>query len=175
MAVYFNEISMHSIKGRPSYHDITDEIKKKIEESSITNGCIVITSAHTTCSLYFDECMHDRNFWGDEYLQVDINEAMEKIAPTMKTENQYHSPGPEHIKFGLSVGTKEYPSEKWTMLNTDAHIRSSIFGSPSLTFIVKDKKIQMGSLGKVYFVDWDQLRERDRTIQVMIMGEQVVL
>lgn len=171
MGVYFNEISIQSIKGRPSYHNITDDIEKKIETSGIANGCIVITSSHTTCSLYFDECMHDINFWGDEYLQVDINETMEKIAPTMKTENQYHSPGPEHIKFGLSLESKDYPSEKWTMLNTDAHIRSSIFGSSSLTFIIKDKKIQLGSLGKIYFVDWDQLRERNRAIQIMIMGE----
>ncbi|MGC3666836.1 YjbQ family protein, partial [Enterococcus faecalis] len=26
-------------------------------------------------------------------------------------------------------------------------------------------------LGRVYFVDWDRLRERDRTINVIIMGE----
>ena len=32
---------------------------------------------------------------GDEYLQADINDVMEKIAPSMKMENQYHSPGPK--------------------------------------------------------------------------------
>ena len=56
-------------------------------------------------------------------------------------------------------------------LNTDAHLKSSIFGSPSLTFIVKDGEIQLGALGKVYFVDWDQLRERTRKVQIMVMGE----
>lgn len=37
------------------------------------------------------------------------------------------------------------------MLNTDAHLKSSIFGSPSLTFIVKDGEIQLGSFGKSLF------------------------
>ncbi len=104
-------------------------------------------------------------------MQADINDVMEKIAPSMKMENQYHSPGPKHIEFGLSLGSKDYPAEKWTMLNTDAHLKSSIFGSPSLTFIVKDGEIQLGALGKVYFVDWDQLRERTRKVQIMVMGE----
>ena len=41
----------------------------------------------------------------------------------MKMENQYHSPGPKHIEFGLSLGSKDYPAEKWTMLNTDVYKR----------------------------------------------------
>ena len=32
-------------------------------------------------------------------------------------------------------------------------------------------EIQLGALGKVYFVDWDQLRERTRKVQIMVMGE----
>ena len=158
MGVFFGEVTLETVKGRASYHDISDEIRENIKKSELKNGCVVISSAHTTCSLYFDECMH-------------INDVMEKIAPSMKTENQYHSPGPKHIEFGLSLGSKDYPAEKWTMLNTDAHLKSSIFGSPSLTFIVKDGEIQLGALGKVYFVDWDQLRERTRKVQIMVMGE----
>ena len=149
MGVFFGEVTLETVKGRASYHDISDEIRENIKKSELKNGCVVISSAHTTCSLYFDECMHDTNYWGDEYLQADINDVMEKIAPSMKMENQYHSPGPKHIEFGLSLGSKDYP----------------------LTFIVKDGEIQLGALGKVYFVDWDQLRERTRKVQIMVMGE----
>ena len=142
MGVFFGEVTLETVKGRASYHDISDEIRENIKKSELKNGCVVISSAHTTCSLYFDECMHDTNYWGDEYLQADINDVMEKIAPSMKMENQYHSPGPKHIEFGLSLGSK-----------------------------VKDGEIQLGALGKVYFVDWDQLRERTRKVQIMVMGE----
>ncbi|WP_317076696.1 YjbQ family protein [Clostridium neonatale] len=157
--------------GRPSYHDIREELNKFVEESKIENGMLVVSSAHTTCSLYFDETMHDVNFYGDEYLQVDINNTMDRLVPKMTSENQYNSPGPKHIEFGLSLSDPNYPAEKWTMLNTDAHIRSSIYGSPSLTFIIKDGGLLLGALGRIYFVDWDQLRERKRTINMMILGE----
>lgn len=58
------------------------------------------------------------------------------------------------------------------MLNTDAHLKSSLFGSNSMTLIIKDKKILLGKLGKVFFVDWDHLRERDRNISILLLGEK---
>ncbi|BDP82499.1 hypothetical protein EfmAA290_31750 (plasmid) [Enterococcus faecium] len=39
------------------------------------------------------------------------------------------------------------------------------------TLIVQEGKLLLGEMGRVYFVDWDQLRERTRTINLMIMGE----
>ena len=171
MNIYHDDIVLQTVIGRPSYHDIKQHLIDFVKKSNIKDGLITVSSAHTTCSLYFDETMHDTNFYGDEYLQVDINNTLDRLVPKMTGENQYNSPGPKHIEFGLSLGSKDYPAEKWTMLNTDAHLKSSIFGSPSLTFIVKDGEIQLGALGKVYFVDWDQLRERTRKVQIMVMGE----
>ena len=171
MIIHHDKITLNTIQGRPSYHDIRQELLDIVAASSISDGLLTVSSTHTTCSLYFDETIHDRNFFGDEYLQVDINNIMEKIVPRMTSEGQYNSPGPEHVQFGLSLADPAYPPEKWTMLNTDAHIRSSIFGSPSLTFIIKDSKLLLGSLGRVYFIDWDQLRERTRTMNVLVMGE----
>ena len=71
MGVFFGEVTLETVKGRASYHDISDEIRENIKKSELKNGCVVISSAHTTCSLYFDECMHDTNYWGDEYLQAE--------------------------------------------------------------------------------------------------------
>ena len=47
---------------------------------------------------YIDETMHDTNFYGDEYLQFDINNTLDRLVPKM-SENQYNSPGPKHIEF----------------------------------------------------------------------------
>lgn len=171
MGVYHANLRIETVAGRPSYHDLRADLLSIVGESGFQDGILTVASAHTTCSLFFDETMHDTNFYGDDFLWLDINETMEKIAPRMTTEGQYHSPGPEHVAFGLSLSDPSYPAEKWVMLNTDAHIRSSIFGSPSLTFIVKDGELLLGPLGRVYFVDWDQLRERTRTVSVMVMGE----
>lgn len=171
MMIYHNDIHLNTVVGRPSYHDIREELNQFVEKTNIKDGMLVVSSAHTTCSLYFDETMHDVNFFGDEYLHVDINNTMDRLVPKMNSENQYNSPGPKHVEFGLSLSDPNYPAEKWTMLNTDAHIRSSMFGSPSLTFIIRSGKLMLGALGRVYFVDWDQLRERKRTINMMILGE----
>lgn len=171
MNIYHNKIILSTVMGRPSYHDIKQKLDDFVKESNIQDGILTVSSAHTTCSLYFDETMHDVNYYGDEYLQVDINNILNNLVPKMTSENQYNSPGPKHIEFGLNLNDSNYPAEKWTMLNTDAHIRSSLFGSPSLTFIIHDGKLLLGTLGRIYFVDWDQLRERKRTIHIMILGK----
>lgn len=170
MKTYHNLIELHTVQGRNSFHDLREDLEKSVEESQIKDGILVVSSAHTTCSLYFDETMHDVNFYGDEFLQVDINEVMEKIAPKMTCENQYHSPGPKHVEFGLHVKDSNYPSEKWVMLNTDAHLKASLYGSNSMTLIIKEGKVQFGTMGRVYFVDWDTLRERDRKVNLFAMG-----
>lgn len=170
--MYFHkDIKVKTVQNRVSYHDITNEAKSVVEESGIKNGIITLTSSHTTCSLYFEEYMHDKNYYGDEYLQVDISEVMDNIVPRCVTEGQYNSPGPEHIEFGLGLTDPNYPAEAWTMLNTDAHIKSSIYGTNSQTIIIKDGELRLGSLGKIYFADWDILRERNRTVNVLVMGE----
>ena len=48
------------------------------------------------------------------------------------------------------------------------------YGCPSkiFTIIIKDKKILLGKLGKVFFVDWDHLRERNRNISILLLGEK---
>ena len=164
-------IKLHTVSGRASYHDLRDDLVRIALKSGLKDGVMTITTPHTTCSFFYEETMHDVNYFGDDFLHVDINETMEKIAPTMTTEGQYHSPGPKHIAFGTSLRDSAYPPEKWVMLNTDAHLKASIYGTNSQSIILKDGELQMGSLGRVYFVDWDHLRERERIINVIIMGE----
>lgn len=164
------EINLQTVANRPSYHNLTEEIKNFLKESQIQNGIIVVSSPHTTCSVFFDEYMHDVNYYGDDLLQVDLNEILEKVIPTQKTEGQYNSPGPEHIAYGLAKTDPDYPAMEWTMLNTDGHLRSTIIGA-SETFIVKDGTLLTGKVGSVFFVDFDQTRERNRQCNIIIMGD----
>lgn len=34
-----------------------------------------------TCSVLFEEFVHDKDFNGDEFLQVDLNNILDKIVP----------------------------------------------------------------------------------------------
>ncbi|MGV2986694.1 YjbQ family protein [Vibrio sp. E150_011] len=170
MELIFNSLNITTAKGRPSYHDLTSDLSELIRKSGVVNGVLTATTPHTTCSFFFEEEMHDLDSNGDDFLQLDFNATLDRIAPIQATHNQFKSPGPEHIKFGLSLAAPNYPAEKWVMYNTDAHIRASMFGQHSLQVIVKEGKALMGALGRVYFADWDTLRERQRDVNVVVMG-----
>lgn len=172
MSFYFNNFQVKTVQGRPSYHMITDKVKNIVKKSQIQNGICLVQTTHTTCSVYFDEYMHDRNYYNDDYLQVDLNNVLSKIIPRQTTENYpYLSPGPKHIAYGMKKTDPNYPAVKWTMLNTDGHLRSDLLGS-SVSLCVHNQKLLLGSVGQIFFVDFDQTRERNRNIEVMVIGDK---
>lgn len=170
MTTYFDSLTLTSHGNRVTYHEITEEIKEIVEKSNIKNGICTVSSPHTTCSVFFEEFMHDLDYWGYESIQVDLNRIMENIIPRQVTESQYLYPGPLHAEFLDTLSDPNYPSDRYTILNADAHIRSTFIGA-SETFIIKDGELQIGTVGYIYFVDWDQNRKRDRTCNVMVIGE----
>ncbi len=166
MAVYHGNIELQSHDHRPTFHNVTEEVKKIVAESGIKNGIVVAYSHHTTCSVMTQECSHDTNYWEREYLQQDLNNIMEKFIPTCRYEGQYLHPGPKHIDFALSCPDEVAAGS----LNTDAHLRSVFFGR-SESIVLLDGKVSLGQFGYIYFIDWDQVRERKRVCEVMVIGE----
>lgn len=98
MTVYTGTIEMQSKDHMPDFHNITDEVKKIVEQSGVKNGICVVYSHHTTCSVMTQECSHDTTYFGREHLQQDLINIMEKIVPTCRHEGQYLHPGPKHIE-----------------------------------------------------------------------------
>ena len=171
MNIFNKTVSVDTVAGRVSYHNITGEVRDAVAESGIENGMCVIQTAHTTCSVIFEEFVHDFDFNGDEFLQVDLNRILDNIIPRELSENtNYRYPGQKHVDFLMELNDPMYPADPGTILNGDAHIRGTFFG-PSETFILKDKELNLGSVGYVYFIDFDQNRERTRKFEIMIMGQ----
>ncbi|MCI1902536.1 MAG: YjbQ family protein [Enterococcaceae bacterium] len=173
MSYYFSEISLKSYNGRVTYLNISDQIRAAVKESDIKNGMVLVQTPHTTCSIMFEEFVHDKDFNGDEFLQVDLNHILDQIVPRELTENRdYRYPGPKHVQFLKEIAKDhpEYPDDPSTILNGDAHIRASLFGCEK-TFGLKDSELLIGTVGYIYFVDWDQNRSRDRKCFIIIMGE----
>lgn len=166
MKIYRESIQVQSEGHRPDFHNVTEGVKEIIGKSGVKNGICVVYSHHTTCSVMTQECSHDQNYFGREYLQQDLNNIMEKFIPTCRTEGQYLHPGPKHIDFALSIPGEEAKGS----LNTDAHLRSVFFGR-SETIPLIDGKLSLGDFGYIYFIDWDQIRERERVCEVHIIGE----
>ena len=167
MICYNEKIKVNSEVCHPTFFDISDKIRKAIQNSGAKSGICVVYSHHTTCSIMIQELSHDKNYYGLEYLQQDICNVMEKLIPTCRSEGQYMHPGPKHIDFAMNeVGEVG----EWTCLNTDAHLRSCIFGR-SESIVIENGRPDLGEFGHVYMIDWDQVRERERLVQIQIIGE----
>lgn len=78
MTVYKEQISLNSHGTTPTYLDITPQVKEAIKNSGIKSGTCTVISPHTTCSVFFEEFVHDYNEAGDEFLQEDLNNVLER-------------------------------------------------------------------------------------------------
>ncbi len=150
---------------RPTFQDVTSEVEEALAGSGIRDGILLVFSQHTTCSVLIQEASDDVNYWGTELLMQDLVTVLEGLVPTCRTEGQYLHPGPKHIT--AAAGRDELPS--WS-LNTDAHLRSVILGRSQAVPVV-DGAMMLGDFGQIYFADFDQVRARERTVRVQIVGE----
>ena len=140
--VFRKEIKLVSKDRAITFHNITKEIKKAVNESGIKNGIVSVYSHHTTCSIITQEQAFDLSVTGLETLQQDFVEALEKIMPDCKREGIYLHPGPKAAIIGRSE---------------------------NITLI--DGNIDLGDFANVYFIDFDVTRGRNRTVQVTVLGE----
>ena len=163
--IYKNKITLQSNDKVVTFHDVTAKVKETVKESKIKNGIVVVYSHHTTCSVITQECAFDMSMTGLETLQQDLVDVMEKLCPTCSREGIYLHPGPKALKFA-----EEHDEDARGCHNTDAHLRSSIIGR-SETIVIEDGKMDLGEFGFIHFIDFDSTRARQRTVQIMIIGE----
>ena len=173
MTIYKETIKLVSHGETPSFFDITPQVKKAIINSNIKNGICTVISPHTTCAVFFEEFVHDYTKAGDEFLQADLNDILQKLIPDNISEGQYRYPGKKHYEAVASWPDAEsyLPNgDRTALLNCDAHLKATLIGS-SETFEVDDGKLGVGTTGYVYFVDFDRTRSRTRKCKIIIMGE----
>lgn len=173
MKVYKETITVESEGKTPTYTDITSQVNVTIENSGVEEGIVTVISPHTTCAVFFEEFSHDFDENGDEFLQVDLNNALEKIIPKHVNASTYNYPGEEHYKeVEKWPNIEEYlpGGDRSYLWNGDAHLKATIIGS-SEVFDVTNNKLGVGKTGYIYFVDFDVTRPRTRNCKIVIMGE----
>ena len=163
--IYKNKILLQSNDKTVTFHDVTAKVKETVKESGIKNGIVVVYSHHTTCSVITQECAFDMSMTGLETLQQDLVDVMEKLCPTSRREGIYLHPGPKALKFA-----EEHGEDARGCHNTEAHLISSIIGR-SVTAVIDEGVIDLGEFGFIHFIDWDKTRGRNRTVQIMVIGE----
>ena len=165
MTVHRQVISVTSDGRRPSFHQLTEHVRRAVADSHVSNGLCVVSTNHTTCSVMVQEASFDTTFTGLEYLEQDLCDVLETLIPTCRVEGQYRHPGPKLVEFSAQHGETERQT-----LNTDAHLRSALLGR-SESIPVVDGILDLGAFAHVYFVDFDQTRSRDREVSIVVMGE----
>lgn len=169
--LYREDIILETKKDKVTYINITPQIKEIIEKSQITEGIVVINTAHTTCSVFLEEFTSDTDEFGDEYLQIDLNDILDNIAPPHVDEDVYNYPGEMHYQNVESWPNAEKylpGGDRSALWNGDAHLKSTIIGA-SETLNVVDGELGVGSTGYIYFADFDRTRPRERTCTITII------
>jgi secondary thiamine-phosphate synthase enzyme len=146
--------------------DVTDRVEHIVCGSGVRDGIAVVYSQHTTCSVMIQEDSHDVTYDGTKYLLQDLLDVLEAVIPQCRREGQYLHPGPEHIDHAVNNLSE---SAVWS-LNTDAHLRSCLLGR-SESIPIADGHLQLGEFGRIYFVDLDGVRARERVVRVQVVGK----
>jgi len=165
MTAHHATAQLHFPLHKPGFEDVTAQALAAVAASGVTSGILNVYSQHTTCSVLIQEEAMDQTLDGVEYLLQDMVNYLERIAPTCRHEGQYLHPGPRHLAYAEAHG-----EEGWWSLNTDAHLRSVLLGR-SETIPVVDGRPELGEFGRIYFADFDGVRQRDRTVHFMVVGE----
>ncbi len=165
MAVYHDSFTIKS-EAKPTFHDVTEKLQEAVTKSGISNGIAIVYSQHTTCSVIIQEESHDTTYDGTKFILQDLLDVFQNVIPRCRKEGQYLHPGPEHIR---SAAENLDEPAVWS-LNTDAHLRSCLIGRSESIPIV-DGTLELGQFGQIYFIDFDSVRARERTVQIQVVGE----
>lgn len=170
--VKIDEISLETEFNKVSFIKLTNSIVNFIKENNLNDGFLVVQVLHTTCSIFFEEDVHDRDGLGYDFLQHDLLNGLQKIFPKqLLYDSDYKYPGPIHRAMSYDE-YEEYRENPAILLNGDAHLKATIIGN-SLIVIVRDGKLQLGDFGEIYFVDWDTNRKRNRKCLLCFVGDKL--
>ncbi len=130
---------IHTIKlstDKNGVHNLTNEIEKIVAESNVNEGVCLITIPHTTAGITVTSKWDETGF-------LDIKNEMRRIVPT-------------RVDFAHQFDTPE---------DAAGHIKSILIG-PSLSLIVQDGKLNLGSSQGIFFLEFDGPRERKCSVKV---------
>ena len=130
-------------KKQTEYINITDRVKKLVEESGIKDGVVFVITAHTTSGITVNECL--------ECLQSDMEETMCSLVP----EDGKYSHARMLHSYGQTAG------------NAPGHLRALITNNHAV-LPVKDGKLYRGKAQEIFFAEYDG--PQDRTVFVEVMG-----
>ena len=132
---------------RHAFVDLTDELRRAIKDSGVTDGCAVAFCAHTTCALLINE-------WEDGALD-DFRRRAEAIVP----------PGVYYAHDDLERRTQNL-QEGHERANGQAHVTQMLLGSTSHAIPVAAGEPMLGQWQRLLLLELDEPKERQIVFHV---------
>ncbi|MDR1926079.1 MAG: secondary thiamine-phosphate synthase enzyme YjbQ [Endomicrobium sp.] len=138
----YSEYINSETKGYTDILDITDDVKRILARSGITNGIVTLSVMSSTSAVTTLEF--------DPDLFADFRKVLKAIVPPVTKGGHTHN-------------------EKWRDGGGFSHIRSSLIGT-SKTIAIASKSIMLGTWQRIILIDFDN-RPRSRKVFVQVFGE----
>ena len=117
-------------------HDITDTVKKAVEESGVKEGTCIVYNPHSTAGIAIFSPWDPDGF-------IDLDEEIRRLIPTRVDFKHQHD----------------------TPQDAAGHIKSALVGI-SVSFIVTDGKLLLGGSQGIYFLEFDGPIKREFFVKV---------
>ena len=136
-----------SAPERYAFLDLTDELKRAIKDSGVTDGAVIAFCAHTTCALLINE-------WEDGAL-ADFRRHLTDLVPHEGVYYQHDD---------LEVRTQNLnPMER---LNGHAHVKAMLLSATSHAIPVVAGEPSLGTWQRLIFLELDEPKDRRITFHV---------
>ena len=135
--------------------DITDEVKRFVKDTGLSEGQIVVQSMHATTAIYVNE--------PEIRLYEDLVAHLSEQAP--QTRGRYR-----HDDIGQR---RDCPPDE--PMNAHAHLKSALYGQASVPLILHEGEVQLGRYQHIFFAEFDgpcpRKHKTERKYLVSVLGE----
>jgi secondary thiamine-phosphate synthase enzyme len=136
-----------SVRERYAFLDLTDELKRAIKDSGVTEGAAIAFCAHTTCALLINE-------WEDGAMS-DFRRHLTDLVPHDGVYYQHDD---------LDVRTQNLNPEE--RVNGHAHVKAMLLSATSHAIPVVGGEPAFGTWQRLIFFEMDEPKERRITFHV---------
>lgn len=116
--------------------DITEEVKKTVEESGVQEGTCIVYNPHSTAGLTVFSPWDPDGF-------LDLDDEIRRLVPTRVDFHHQHD----------------------TPQDAAGHIKSALFGV-SQSFVIHQGKLLIGGSQHIYFLEFDGPRKREFFVKI---------
>ena len=127
--------------ARHTYLDLTDDLRRAVKDSGVTDGCVVAFCAHTTCALIVNE-------WEDG-VQQDLLRRLDELVPS----------GIYYAHDDLERRTQNL-QDAHERANGRSHVTAMVLGATSHAIPIAAGEPMLGQWQRLVLLELDEPKER---------------